>query len=432
MTNTDADRQLIVLTYNLLYGGARAGTLKNWKHRREAVVRAIRHCQPDLLGVQECLEDQARFLARQLPGYGWVGRGREADGSGEMTAVFFRENRFEVRASGHFWLSETPDAPGSRAWDTRCTRIATWIRLQQRDSGAELLFANTHLDHGSEPARLGGARLLLQRLTPLASGAPLILTGDFNARAEASETWSVCMDGGLQDAWMAAPAVAGPDETWCDFRSPRYGAVARIDWVLFSGELGACFCESVSYREATGFPSDHLPVRAVLQLGPGGGRMAPFVRREAARALLVTPDYEVLLMCAVNPSGGQRVWFTPGGGLQPGETDREGLRRELDEETGRQDLDIGPQVWKRFHAFPWDGRHLHQLERFYLVNTPRFTPTMATDLATSELMSIQEFRWWTADEIDASTETFAPRRLAELLRTLKRDGPPPHPIDVGV
>ena len=265
-TDREALDQLVVVTYNLLNGAARAGTDLAWDHRRQAVGRLLQYCAPDLLGVQECFAYQADFLAQTLAGYAWVGLGREADGSGEMAAVFYRRDRFDLVHSGHFWLSENPDVPGSQSWGTHCTRMATWVRLRRCDADLELVFANTHLDHGSETARSGGARLLAQRLPALADGSPLILTGDFNANAMDSDAWTVCTASGLRDAWTTAPAIAGPPETWCDFNPPRFNAGERIDWVLYQGPIRACFCETVTYREQGQYPSDHLPVRAILQL----------------------------------------------------------------------------------------------------------------------------------------------------------------------
>ena len=263
------ESRLTVVTYNLLNGGARAGTEYAWEHRRNAVARAIRFCAPDILGVQECFDYQAEFLSECLPGYARVGIGREADGSGEMAAVFYCEALFKAVDVGHFWLSEAPDMPGSRSWETHCTRMATWARLRWRSGGRELLFCNTHFDHGSEEARDGAARLFIERLPRLAGTTPLIVTGDFNSYAETSEAWRICTDGGFHDAWLAASERSGPDETLCDFREPRDGVKQRIDWILFRGAVEALSCETITYQEAGRFPSDHLPVRARFRFLPG-------------------------------------------------------------------------------------------------------------------------------------------------------------------
>ncbi|MDG4870443.1 NUDIX domain-containing protein, partial [Guyparkeria sp. 1SP6A2] len=53
------------------------------------------------------------------------------------------------------------------------------------------------------------------------------------------------------------------------------------------------------------------------------------------------------------PSGdGETVfWANPGGGIEPGESRLEALRRELAEETGIQIDALGPEVWTKTAMF---------------------------------------------------------------------------------
>jgi 8-oxo-dGTP diphosphatase len=156
------------------------------------------------------------------------------------------------------------------------------------------------------------------------------------------------------------------------------------------------------------------------------------VVRQGVRALMLDPDDRILLVRFVNPETGEEFWATPGGGLDPGEELEDGLRRELHEETGLVDAEIGPVVWTRRHVFPWAGRTLDQSERIALVRTPAFEPQPA--LTPSQLLEegVHELRWWTLGELAVSDANFAPRRIVRFLRQLLEEGPPPAPIDVGV
>ena len=155
-------------------------------------------------------------------------------------------------------------------------------------------------------------------------------------------------------------------------------------------------------------------------------------RRKAVRGVLLTPDGFVLLMRLEEPVTRRQFWITPGGAIEPGESAETCLRRELREETGIREAQIGPLMWKRDHEFEWNGRKVSQHEAYYLVVCAQFEPTMEGNPASGELSAFRGFRWWSAEEIRNSGQLFAPRRLAELLDTLVHDGPPKSPFDVGV
>ena len=154
--------------------------------------------------------------------------------------------------------------------------------------------------------------------------------------------------------------------------------------------------------------------------------------RRAARAIVLDDDRVLLVRFDFARSGGV-VWATPGGGIEPGESDEQAIRRELAEEAGLDRFELGPLVWTRTHHVPlgggkWDG----QTERYYLVRTPPFEP--APRLTWDELRNegMTAVQWWTLDELEATDAVFAPRRLPQLVLSLLREGPPAEPLDVGV
>jgi TDG/mug DNA glycosylase family protein len=151
--------------------------------------------------------------------------------------------------------------------------------------------------------------------------------------------------------------------------------------------------------------------------------------RPAVRAIVLDPADRLLLVRFDHPVTGESWWALPGGGVADGETDEEAMRRELREETGFADLDLGPVVWTRAHDFAWLGRLLRQRERFYVVRVAAGEPAPTVDLAGE---AVTDVRWWTLDALEEAAVQLAPRSLVPALRTLLRDGPPAEPIDVGV
>jgi TDG/mug DNA glycosylase family protein len=152
------------------------------------------------------------------------------------------------------------------------------------------------------------------------------------------------------------------------------------------------------------------------------------VERLAARALVLDEEGRALLV-QFRDDTGQVWWATPGGGIDDGEDVESALRRELGEELGLDDFQLGPEIWTREHTFGWRGTILRQRERIWLVEIAQHDPEPRVDLA-AELVA--DVRWWTPAELAATNEQLVPRRLPELIRELRANGPPSRPIDVGV
>ena len=108
------------------------------------------------------------------------------------------------------------------------------------------------------------------------------------------------------------------------------------------------------------------------------------------------------------------------------------MRRELREETGLDDPDVGAVIWTRREVFPWAGQTLDQREQVVLVRTPAFEPQPQLGVERLAAEDVHEVRWWTLAEVEASPAVFYPTRLAHFLRELLEGGPPEAPVDVGI
>jgi TDG/mug DNA glycosylase family protein len=160
------------------------------------------------------------------------------------------------------------------------------------------------------------------------------------------------------------------------------------------------------------------------------GRSLGLPLRQGVRALLLDPANRILLVRFEWPD--KSVWALPGGGVEAGESAETALVRELAEESGLRDVDLGPCIWTRTHWTADIAGYGGQTESVYLVRTDAFEPT--PDWTPEQLASegIAEQRWFTLDELEDPRLIFAPRRLHELVRELVANGPPAEPIDVGV
>ncbi|MDM8005194.1 MAG: endonuclease/exonuclease/phosphatase family protein [Phycisphaerae bacterium] len=276
-------QEVRAMSFNIRYGTANDGP-NHWSKRREMVFQVFRDHRPDVVGLQEAMRFQLDEIRQAVPEYGEISAGRDDGKSGgEASAILYCSARFEAREQGTFWLSDTPEVPGSRSWGNNITRICTWARLRDRQSGVCFYMFNTHLDHQSQPARELGAELIAQRMGRRAHPDPLILTGDFNAGegnpvvrylkgqipAVPAKQGACAVVPALVDTFRVLHPDAKVVGTFNGFAGKREGE--KIDYVLASPESTVAEAAIVYDNTDGRYPSDHFPVKAVLRLySPAG------------------------------------------------------------------------------------------------------------------------------------------------------------------
>jgi len=267
------DEALRVMSFNIRTGAARDGE-NAWPRRKDFVAETVLAFAPDVLGTQETHGFQRDDLSKRLPGYAAFGVGRD-DGreGGEMMAVFYRTDRLKKLDGGHFWLSETPDEPGSKSWDSSLPRLCTWLKLEDRraDGAGVFWLFNTHFDHRGRRARANSATLLREKIAAIAGDGPAILTGDFNASPGGEPYRNLFGEAGggatLRDSYQERH----PDEVRGDnlgtaggFRREDRGE-SRIDWIAVTPGWTILDAAIDRTNRDGRTPSDHDPVTAILQ-----------------------------------------------------------------------------------------------------------------------------------------------------------------------
>lgn len=271
-TPAEVAEPIKVMSFNIRNGKAKDGE-NHWEKRDYLLAETIRMFDPDLLGTQEVYDFQGKYLQESLPEYGFHGVGRN-DGKteGEYVPIMYKKDRFQVSDSGHFWLSETPNVPGSKSWDTSLTRMASWVQLSDlKNDGAKIMFVNTHFDHQGQIARLESMRLIRKRAEKfMAKGIPFIIVGDFNT-TEDRQPYAEMTSGNkgntvpIFDSFRQANPERSPNESsstrWVGNREGT-----RIDWILHSQEFKTLQSVINYTHDAGRYPSDHYPVQAILRL----------------------------------------------------------------------------------------------------------------------------------------------------------------------
>lgn len=254
-----AAQSLRVMSFNVRVPVAADGP-NRWEARRDLMVRTIREQHPDVMGTQELHQEQGDYIVSKLPGYTWFGIDRRGGHADEHMGVFYRKDRLALKDSGNFWLSDTPDKPGSITWGHPYPRMVTWALFEDKRSGRQFYYYNTHLPYQEqdEPARVKGAKEILARLSALPAKLPFILTGDLNTDAS-SPTYALLTQA-LTDTRAVAPKVDGPEKTFHNFTGTP---TERIDFIMERGFTPTHFATLTTQQDGR-YPSDHFPVEADL------------------------------------------------------------------------------------------------------------------------------------------------------------------------
>jgi endonuclease/exonuclease/phosphatase family metal-dependent hydrolase len=253
-------QDLKVLTWNIRYDNPE-DSLDRWDLRKGTLARFVLDTRPAIVGLQEGLAHQLKYLDAEWPGYRRVGVGRE-DGveRGEFCPIYYDTARFTLLTGRTYWLAPNPDRPG-KGWDAVCERIATFIELRDARSGDTIAVMNTHWDHVSAMARLNSAALVRRVLNPLThAGTPVILMGDLNAEPGTTEI-------GLIQQWLtdACPQDRLLEPTFNGFALDGTKA-KHIDYVWVSNGDFKVRRYEVPHPSMNGrHASDHFPVLVELQ-----------------------------------------------------------------------------------------------------------------------------------------------------------------------
>jgi endonuclease/exonuclease/phosphatase family metal-dependent hydrolase len=267
--NDSGAQSINVMSFNIRLNTA-SDSLNAWPYRKDMVASQILFHDVHLLGVQEALHDQMMDLQARLPQFKYTGGGRD-DGKekGEYSAIFYDSTRLQILKTGMFWLSETPEVPGSKSWDAAITRMVTWARFRDRKTKKVFYAFNTHFDHVGKVARRESARIIQRKVQELAGNTPAVITGDFNARPS-DEPIQVILDPNeplrLKDAKaLSETGHYGPTGTFNAFRNKETND-EPIDYIFLRGNWKVKKHATISQTWGGRFASDHFAVMAVLSL----------------------------------------------------------------------------------------------------------------------------------------------------------------------
>jgi len=267
-SNQKESVELKVISFNIRFDNP-GDAPNNWANRVPLVESYLKSEMPDVMGVQEALHHQNEDILKMMPGYAYIGTGRD-DGmqSGEFSSVFYNTKSLEILDDSQFWLSETPDVPGSIGWEAVLPRVVCWAHFKHLESGYTFYFFNTHYSHVSDLARQKSMEFMSEKIKEIAGDEPVIVTGDFNI-SQGSDLYNYMEShlkeqNNLQNSSLIAEEVIPPaDNTFSGFRDDVNPRV--IDYVFVNDHFDVKSYAVDEYKKDGLFISDHWPVKVVLQ-----------------------------------------------------------------------------------------------------------------------------------------------------------------------
>lgn len=256
---------LKIITYNIRLDTPSDGE-NDWSHRKDFFCSQIQFYEPDIFGVQEAKPNQVIDIATALSHYNYLGIGRDGDGKGESSNIFYNKERFSVKETNTFWLSEIPDIP-SKGWDAAFNRVCTYALFKDLKTKKTFWVFNTHLDHVGEEAKTKGIQLILSKIEMLNSKKyPVIFMGDFNT--EPHENRIVELRKVMDDSReVSEQKPFGPSGSFNNFKHDE--AVTKlIDYIFISKNSFFKIKKYAVLSDAKDlkYPSDHLPIYVEINI----------------------------------------------------------------------------------------------------------------------------------------------------------------------
>lgn len=250
----DASR---VMSFNVRCCDDKEGSVKN---RSKIVAAIIDQYAPDSVGVQEATGEWMKILSENLGAYTYIGEHRDEDPNSEYSAIFYLKDKFNLLDSGTIWLSDTPDVKYTKYEESGCTRIATWVVLENKETGLQFAHINTHLDHVSDTSRVLQTEVLKTKIAELEeSGYSIVCTGDFNAQP------TTVVYEKMTQALKDTKAIAENSDdglTAHGYGKNEEGSAGPIDYVFVSEGVQVDTYKIIRNTAKNMYPSDHYPVVA--------------------------------------------------------------------------------------------------------------------------------------------------------------------------
>ena len=256
-----AKTDFILATINIRYP-TKKDSVNYWEYRKKQMIDFVNDANLDIVCFQEVSLSQLNYLEESLTDYSFAGNKiRKVKGEG-YKPILYRKKVFTCLDEGTFWLSETPDSVGSKGWDGKHSRRATWAKLKSRKTGKSFCVVNTHLDNVGKVARQKGMELIKRRLKSTSDSIPVVLCGDMNCSSSSTTYRSALNDEFMMnDAYQVAKVRKGVSYSFHRFGKNPVEKRGMIDFIFVTNQFEVKYIYIPKEEKRNGsYLTDHCPV----------------------------------------------------------------------------------------------------------------------------------------------------------------------------
>lgn len=261
ITNIISDQSTKIISYNIRYDN-NWDSENSWVDRKGKIISLIKNNNPSIIGIQEGLANQVKYIDSSLTNYKYIGIGRDGEEKGEYSAIFYDTTKFKVMKFGTFWLSKTPDTI-SIGWDAVLNRICTYGLFKKIITKEKIWIFNTHFDHKGVKARENSAQLILTKISEInARNYPVILMGDINVtpKEKPIHILKTLLEDTLE---ISKNPLVGPTGTFNGFKNNL--VIKKIDYFFTKGLSILSYTHIDDLLNNNKHISDHLPIMIEIE-----------------------------------------------------------------------------------------------------------------------------------------------------------------------
>ena len=247
--------QLKVMTFNIRATTTEDDAFNNWGMRAGACRDMIIDQQPSIVGFQELVATQWKYVTGTLSDHGYVG----VTDQDLVNSFMYRKEELEMLSDGVFWLSDTPDK-SSMSWDG-FVRYVHWAVMKVLSTGQEFFYMNTHLGL-TAASRRSAMTLIKKRIGQInTDNLPVVMMADFNTHA------GDAIFEGIRETMVCTREVAPVTDEVKTYNAWGNEAKAYVcDHIFVTNTVKCLEYKTVTqWYDGHKYVSDHYPVYSIIE-----------------------------------------------------------------------------------------------------------------------------------------------------------------------